>query len=399
MIQVTEATQKVLGGVWNPSVEYVTIHDAVHRILAADIYADRELPPFNRVTMDGIAINFDSFQKGQRTFPVESICAAGSVQQTLENYTNCIEIMTGASLPNNCDTVIQYENLKRNNHSFTIQAIIKKGQNIHKKGSDHLFEEKLLHKNHEIKSIDINVLASIGMNKIPVWSLPKVVVIATGNELIDLDQKPLPHQIRKSNVYMLESGLREYKIDASIIHIPDEKEKLRDKLAQLSDKFDVLIMSGGVSKGKYDYIPEILEKVGIQKEFHRVAQRPGKPFWFGKSASCVVFAFPGNPVSTLACFHIYFIPWLRKSLFQKADYSYPIQLEKDVEFKPALSYFAEAKIHIHQDGSRSAEVIKGNGSGDLVNPTKMDGFVILNEGKNVYKKGEIYSFVPYSKTY
>lgn len=399
MIHIKEAKEKVLDSVWQAKIEYVRIEKAVHRILAKDIYADREFPPFNRVAMDGIAIQFETYQKGQRSFPIQSICAAGSPQQILEDDQSCIEIMTGASLPIHCDTVIRYEDLVREKNTFKIQSTVKQGQNIHQKGSDHPLEEKLLLQNSEIKPIDINVLASIGLTKVPVWSLPKVVVIATGNELVDLSQKPLPHQIRKSNVYMLAAGLQEYQIEAPIIHLNDEKSILEEKLDELSQKYDVLIMSGGVSKGKYDYIPEILDKIGIKKQFHRVAQRPGKPIWFGRSESCVVFAFPGNPVSTLACFHVYFIPWLRKLLHQKDDYSFPVKLEKDVVFKPSLSYFAEAVIHIHSDGTRSAEVIKGNGSGDLVNPTKMDGFVILEEGKDLYKKGEIHSFVPYSKRY
>lgn len=392
MISVKDALAKVLGTARQLDTEVVSIHDAIGRVLAEDIYADRSMPPFDRVTMDGICIDYNSYANGQRIFLVEAVAAAGSPTVTLNDKSKCIEIMTGAPLAIGADTVIRYEDLKSIEGGFEILESITQGKNIHTKGSDHEKDTILLHKNKRIKAIDINVLASVGKSKFSVHKNPKVAVISSGDELVEINDTPKDYQIRKSNVYMLQSRLKELGVTSTTFHFVDNSNSIYEEMKAILQNYDVLLMSGGVSKGKFDFIPEVLDRLGFQKLFHRVAQRPGKPFWFGQKERKVVFAFPGNPVSTLACFHKYFVPWLYKVRMEKYK-PLKVFLANEVHFKPDLDYFAQASLDQTKDGKWMAKVQYGNGSGDMVSPTSKDGFVEISRGKEVYPIGEMCTFM------
>ena len=394
MISVKEALELVMETAIPLGVETVSVHDAIGRTLAEDVYADRSMPPFDRVTMDGICIDYDAYKSGQRFFKIESIAAAGSPRHTLYDKNNCIEIMTGAPLAIGADTVIRYEDLEKTLDGFEIKAEIIRGKNVHQKGSDHTKGKVLLRNGNRIKAIDINVLCSVGKMKVNVSSNPKVAVISSGDELVEIDQKPKEYQIRKSNVYMLQSRLQELGVSADTFHFADDTDSIYDEMKSLLDRYHVLLMSGGVSKGKFDFIPDVLDRLGFEKLFHRVAQRPGKPFWFGVKGEKKVFAFPGNPVSTLACFHKYFVPWLYEVRGQEYN-SMKVILANEVTFKPDLDYFAQASIRQSDDGRWLATVKHGNGSGDMVSPTQMDGFVEMPRGREVYRVGEVLGFMKF----
>ncbi|MFT6337396.1 MAG: molybdopterin molybdotransferase [Halioglobus sp.] len=393
MISVSDALDFVLSTSLNYGQEIVLLEEAIGRILGEDILSDRAFPPFDRVTMDGIAIDFESLKNENQKYPIESIAPAGSPQISLVDNTKCIEVMTGAVLPSGTDTVIRYEDLDIIDDSCTILSKVKKRQNVHKQGSDYYVNSLLLSKGHKIKAIDINVLATVGKSSIVVRKLPTVAILSSGDELVSVNTTPLPHQIRMSNVHMLVSRLRELGLNSKHFHIADNKSEIENTLNTLINQYDVILMSGGVSMGKFDFIPESLVSLGVECLFHKVAQRPGKPFWFGKSKDVTVFAFPGNPVSTLACFHKYFIPWLAKCTEQ--IYCLPsVILRTTTSFKPNLTFFAQAKIKF-ENGKIYADISKGNGSGDMVHPTIMDGFIELPRGKDVYEEGEVYSFIPF----
>lgn len=394
MISVEEAMKLVLESAKHPGFEIVKLEDAVGRVLGEDVYADRPMPPFDRVTMDGIAILYSAYQDKNTVFDVESIGPAGAPQLTLMDSKKCIEIMTGASLPKNTDTIIRYEDLEKSNGGFRITAPIRKGQNIHQKGSDHAERSILLRNGTELKAIDINVLATVGKSDVSVVKIPKVAVISSGDELVDVDQFPASYQIRKSNVHMLSARLKQLGLESKNFHFKDNADGIFNDMQNILKTYDVLLMSGGVSKGKFDFIPEVLDRLGFTKLFHKVAQRPGKPFWFGTHKRKTVFAFPGNPVSTLACFQKYFIPWLENSTGKTND-PLRVVLAEDVIFKPNLTYFAQASLRQKEDGRYYATVSHGNGSGDIVNPSKMDGFIELAAGKELHEAGELHDFMPF----
>jgi molybdopterin molybdotransferase len=393
MISVSEAYDIVLSTAQQFGSETVLIQDSIGRILAEDIMADRPFPPFDRVTMDGVAIRFDSFDDPDQAYIIESVAPAGSIQRVLHDPMKCIEVMTGSVLPKGTDTVIRYEDLIIHDNSCKIQSIVRKGQNVHAMGTDHPVDDILLSSGHQIKAIDINILATVGKSSVKVTKAPSIAILSSGDELVPVVSNPLPYQIRMSNVHMLKSRLKELGIVGDHFHINDDQSEIKDTLMELIAKYDVLLLSGGVSKGKYDFIPHALTSLGVECLFHRVLQRPGKPLWFGKNKDFTVFAFPGNPVSTLSCFHKYFVPWLSASIGQK--YIIPkVVLRYDVEFKPDLTFFAQAQVEF-EDGKLFADISKGNGSGDMIHPAMMDGFVELPQGKSVYKSGEVYSFIPF----
>ncbi len=397
MITVGEALDIIMAHKIDYGVEPVAIDQADGCILAEDIYCDRAMPPFHRVTMDGIAISYAAYQSGRRTFRKEKTVAAGEPQRTLEDASSCIEIMTGAVCPIGADTIIRYEDLEENEDGFTILVDVKQKQNIHFKGSDHQQDEILLKAGKKLSPIDIGVLATVGKAIVSVRKMPTALIVSSGDELVEVDVVPEAHQIRKSNVLVMEAILNDMGVRTRLLHLPDEPDEIYRKLKNELEEIDVLMMAGGVSKGKFDFIPQVLEELGVEKKFHRVRQRPGKPFWFGIKEEKTVFAFPGNPVSSFACFHRYFVPWIKMCLGQDPGNFIPVKLKSEVHFKPDLEYFAQAKLLVDSDGQLLGEVGHGNGSGDLVNPTKMNGFIILPRGKETFLAGEVYNFIPYKR--
>lgn len=394
MISVNEATQIVLNNLKPLKTEYVPIAEVTGRILQENLTNDRDLPPFDRVTMDGIAIDFLSFKNGQDKFKIENIGAAGSPQITLQDSVNCIEIMTGAMLPIHTDTVIRYEDVVISNGLATIQnKAIKQGQNIHYQGSDRKKNTILAESGTRIGPTEIGVAASIGKPELLVSALPKIQIISTGNELVEVHETPLPHQIRASNVHTIKAAIDIWDVEADRLHLPDNKADIKAHLKESIRQYDVLILSGGVSKGKFDFIPDVLNELGVQKLFHRVKQRPGKPFWFGRTTDTFVFALPGNPVSSFMCLNRYFKMWLYHSLRLNPQPIPHIALSASVHFKPDLTYFLPVKLQYSPKGDVTAIPMKGNGSGDFANMVDIDGFLELKCGKNIYEAGEAYHLI------
>jgi molybdopterin molybdotransferase len=242
-----------------------------------------------------------------------------------------------------------------------------------------------------LSAAEIGVTATVGKTQLIVGRLPKVVIISTGDELVDVDETPLPHQIRKSNVHTLAAAISAWGLNFSLLHLKDDKAEILKKLTQSLATYDVLLMSGGVSAGKLDYVPEVLEELGVTKLFHRIAQRPGKPFWFGKAEDGTpVFAFPGNPVSSFLCLHRYFFPWLRNSMGLLPVESAFAKLTEDFSFKPNLTYFLQVKLQCAENGQMWAAPKMGGGSGDLANLVDADAFLELPDGRQHFSKGEAF---------
>ncbi|SIS50118.1 molybdopterin molybdochelatase [Zobellia uliginosa] len=392
MISFKDAFDHVLRHTPDFGNETVALTHSTGRILDEDIRADRDFPPFHRSTKDGIAIAFSAVERGEDRFKIEGVLSAGMPQKNLASDHNCLEIMTGAVLPKGADTIVMYEEIEIHDGWATLTKTPKKGQNIHQQGSDEQEGAILLKKGSLISAAVIGVLASVGKTEVSVKKLPKICVVSTGNELVEVNEKPLPHQIRKSNALSLASALEKVGIAPSLLHLPDEKNNIETKLAEALLTYDILMLSGGVSKGKFDFIPEVLEALGIEKVFHRVAQRPGKPFWFGiqKEKQKIVFSFPGNPVSTFANYHVYFLPWLNKCLTLEPQRQSVI-LEEPLHPHPSLTLFVQVTTKWDQ-GRILALPIKGNGSGDLVSLAQADGFVCVPAGDKEIAKGSVLDF-------
>ena len=398
MISVNEALKIVKENAFTPSISEVPVLESLGLILAENIIADRDFPPFNRVAMDGVAIAHSTFRGGnssnfdvEKWMPfIEDTQYAGESQKQLSTPKNCMEVMTGAVLPLGCEAVVRYEDLEieefeRSKHAkFLIsQREIKDRQNIHPQGSDRKAGDVLLWKGLKISPPEIAVMASVGKDKVLVEIPPRVAVISTGDELVEITTNPEPYQIRMSNSYMLAGALAQIGIKANLFHLKDDKELLLSMLKEILLNHDILLLSGGVSAGKKDFVPEILTNLGIEKLFYKVAQKPGKPFWFGKSEEGkTIFALPGNPVSTFLCFCKYF-------LNQKQE---QVILDKDVFFKLNSTYFVPVKTYF-QNGKMMATPFEGSGSADFANLTDCDGFVELPADSQEFKAGEMFGFV------
>ncbi|MCB0655270.1 MAG: molybdopterin molybdotransferase MoeA [Saprospiraceae bacterium] len=396
MISVEEALQILDSHTVHFGSEIVDLDEANGRILEEDVFADRPFPPFHRVTMDGIAIRYATYGQGRRAFAVEQIAAAGAPQCRLMDQEACIEVMTGAILPEGVDTVIRYEDIRMDESGATIFAEVRLGQNIHRCGEDHPRGARLIPAGTLLSAAEIGVAATVGRSRVKVARLPRVLLVSTGNELVNIDQQPQPHQIRKSNVYRIAATLKAMGLKADLLHLQDDYESILTHLGARLDKYDVMLLSGGVSKGKYDYLPEALDALGVVKHFHRIAQRPGKPLWFGSRAGGpVVFAFPGNPISSFLCTHAYFIPWLQKSLgFPQKQQPHAV-LSETIEFKPDLTYYLEVSLEYRSNGTLYAIPRQGHGSGDLANLMRADAFIKLPRGQEVYPAGGTYPVYPF----
>jgi molybdopterin molybdotransferase len=408
MISVIQALQTVLNSAQDLGFEEIPFLKSVGRILKEAIFADRDFPPFNRVSMDGIVIDYNSFKNGQKSFKIEGIQAAGSAQIALKDSKNCIEVMTGAVAPKNANTVVRYEDVTIENGIATLNIdVISEGQNIHTKGKDGKSGDLLIQKNTIISAAEIGVLATVGKAFVKVARQPRVMIVSTGDELIGVAEIPLTHQIRRSNVFTLVSLLERLHVSSETSHIKDNKAILKSKIATYLKEYDVLLFSGAVSKGKYDFLPEVFEELIVEKLFHKVAQRPGKPFWFGREKAIVkndvssnnhqnntiVFGFPGNPISTFVNCLAYFYPWYYKSVGLEVKEETAI-LAKDINFKPNLAYFLQVKLE-NKKGQLMAFPILGNGSGDLASLVHTDAFIQLPDNKSEFKKGGVYPIIRY----
>ncbi len=380
--------------------ELVDLDQCTGRILAESITADRDFPPFDRVTMDGIAIRYQHLEQGGTSFRVTGVQAAGSAPLRIEQPDEAIEIMTGAVLPRGADTIIPYEQLiisGDQQKTATLSTSTVKGKNIHRKGSDRKKGTEILKPGAVLDAPEIGVAATVGKSVLTVLKPPSVAIISTGDELVPVEEIPLPHQIRSSNALTLSSSLNEWHIDADRFHILDDLTGTTNKLAELLENYQILIISGGVSKGKFDFVPQALEHLQVKKHFHRIKQRPGKPFWFGSHHSgTLVFAFPGNPVSSFMCFSRYMKPWLNR-IFGLPSPAVIAKLAGDISFAPDLTYFAQVKISMEQE-TLFAYPVEGHGSGDLANLVDADAFMELPSGKQHFLQGESYPVYGYRRS-
>ena len=397
MVTTSQAEQIILAHTKDYGTELIPFESATGRVLAADIIADRDLPPYNRATMDGISISYAAFEQGVRNYSIKATMAAGDTPIEITQADECIEIMTGAAVPDSTDTVIRYEDITIKESIAAVAIdVLKKGQNIHLKGRDKQQGKTVVKALCIIDAAAIGMAASVGQNTLPVKKLPKVMIVSTGDELIAVEEQPTPYQVRRSNSYTIAAVLRQQMIVADTMHLSDDLAITKEKIAQYLGLYDVIILSGGISMGRFDYVPQALEELGVTQLFHKVQQRPGKPFWFGihKDSDTRIFAFPGNPVSGFMCLYRYFLPWLSASLCIEQTAAYAV-LNNDVTFNPALQYFMQVMLRLSPQGQLFATPVEGNGSGDFSNLLESNAFMELPAEQTNFAKGEVYRVWPF----
>jgi molybdopterin molybdotransferase len=403
MLTPAEAEKLILANLAPFHREDCPLAQAHGRISRDDLRADRDLPPFDRVTMDGYALRAASLAAGVTTFRVESVQAAGMRPFKLTDAADaCIEIMTGAVLPAGADCVIPYEETTRAAGAATITlsataAKFASGNALHRRGSDHPAGEVIVPTGTRLTGREIAVAAACGYTSITVAQCPKIAVIATGDELVEVGVRVAPHQIRRSNDHALAAALATAGFPhVSRFHLRDVRQEIEHLLWHIIAEFDVVLVTGGVSKGKFDYLPAELDRQGVKKIFHGVAQRPGKPFWFGRSPrQTPVFALPGNPVSAYTCLHRYVLPALAHASGLALPAPRPVALGAPVSFKPPLAYLLPVKLSSGPRAELIASPDPSNTSGDFAGLVGTDGFVELPPGPADFSAGMIVPFYPW----
>jgi len=386
MIPVEEAEQ-IIKTHWDAAkCEEIALEFCAGRILAQSIHADRDYPPINRVMMDGIAISKQAYDHGLRKFIIVGVATAGTAPPNLENIETCIEVTTGCPLPDGADLVIPYEELSI--HQGVAEIIIDQNRKakdfVHQQGSDCRLGEVIIPSGTRLKGVHLGILASFGYTKVVVEKSPEIKVIATGDELIPIDQNPQPYQLRRSNVYALRASLLSYGYsDVEIDHIPDIPELILSHYQQNQQTYDLLIYSGGVSQGKRDYLPQIWQDMGVVPYIQGVRQKPGKPMWFGidHPNNTMILGLPGNPISSLVCLHRYF-------LNQSKSYGY---LQETITFEADLTYFVPVRVNAKHEFTP----IMPQNSGDFIALADSDGFVELPQNKKEFTPQEQFLFYPW----
>lgn len=379
----------------------VPIREAFAQILAAPVFADQDQPPFHRVAMDGIAIRSLDFAKGIRKYTVMGMQKAGESQKPLlpgddKNFAagesasaNCLEAMTGAVLPMGADCIIPYEALRLEQGLATVvdeNFAAKPFRNVHARGSDCVAGALIVEKGARLTAQHLGAAAAFGYAELSVSEFPKVGIVATGDELVPIHTRPEAHQIRLSNGYAIDAALRMIGIhQIEMIHARDHQLELKEKITDALRKNQVVILSGGVSMGRTDYVPEVLAELAIEPLFHRIKQKPGKPFWFGMGregefAGKAVFALPGNPASVLVCLFRYVLPALRSAMGENQGKPFFVVLKAGATLGQKLTQFRPVTIMQNYEGKFAAEFVSHQGSGDFSNWSKSDGFVEIPVG-------------------
>jgi molybdopterin molybdotransferase len=392
MTDTQDAEASILNRMPRARARQAPLDAAVGRVLAEAAFAERDQPPFDRVTMDGIAIAFQDWTAGTRRFIVAGTQAAGAAPLTIAHRGQCVEVMTGAMLPSGADTVIPVERIRRLNGAAEVDADAAVGEHqfVHPQGSDCERGAELLRPGTRIGPAEMAVLASAGYARVMVAEPPRVAVISTGDELVDVADPVEPFQIRSSNEHAIEASLVAQGLaTVTRVRLADDERLMLEEIGRLHAQHDALILSGGVSMGQFDYVPGVLDRLGVELVFHKIRQRPGRPMGFGMTAQGKpVFALPGNPVSALVCLTRYVVPALRRSLGLEAVLNERAVLTEDVELGSDLTYFMPVRLEATERGVLTAEPRRTNTSGDFITLVGTDGFVELPRGRARYAKGE-----------
>ena len=371
---------------------------SVGRVLRESITADRDLPPHDRVTMDGIAVAGAALERGGRPLRIEGEARAGDLPRQLRDPGDgALRVMTGAVLPAGSDTVIRSEDLRLQGDRAWLQPEqpIVPGQNVHRQGSDTRAGATVLAPGRRISAADIAVLASVGRAEVAVGRRPRVAVISTGDELVDVGRPIAAHQVRRSNIYVVATALTGlgYEVDAR--HLPDDPDQLAAGVASALAGHDVLITTGAVSKGSADFLPGVYWRLGAECYLHGVRQRPGKPLWIGgMEDGRRVFALPGNPVSVMMCLYRYVVPYLAAAEGAAPAPALQAAVAEEVRFPPPLTLFLPVLLTA-SGGALSARPAPAQNSGDFLALVGTDGFLELAAEETRFAAGSVLPLYPW----
>ena len=388
MICVENARNTVLGSLKKANVEERNITSCVGFVLAEDIVSKIDIPSFDNSAMDGYAVQHHDLENKIRHFKILNEIKAGDNSNVVVREGYCAPIYTGAPMPLGADTVVMVEETEIKGDRIIVndEYESKLGRHIRRRGEQVEVGEIALEKGTTINPSGASYLAALGFTKVKVFSPPKVKIITTGNEIIEAGKELEFGQIYESNSTALITLLKQQGV-ADLQHVTgrDDVDELLKTFEDLND-FDIVILTGGISMGKYDLVADCLKEVGVEKKFHKIAQKPGKPFYFGILNETLIFALPGNPSAVITSYYEYIFPAIGKmmgrSMPSLVKSFFPL-LSK-VKIKANRSNFLKGKIE--QEG---VEVLSGQGSHILNSLAIADCFIYLPKGQEVFHKGEV----------
>jgi len=384
MIRVEEALNKILDAVSPLGLEKVNILDALGRVIGEDVYAGRAIPPKDNSAMDGYALRAgDTLGASEETPAILEVVEdipAGSIPEKRIGPGQAARIMTGAPVPEGADAVVQMEDSRKEDGRVAILVGAEVGQDIRRTGEDVQPGEKVISRGDVIRPAEVGMLAALGRSFISVHQRPLIAVVATGDELVDLDETPSPWKIVSSNSYSLAALV--LGCGAVPMQIGIAKDRREDLIAKFraAMRADLIVSSGGVSVGDYDLVKEVMKKEGNRMQFWRVAMKPGRPLAFGAMGKVPIVGLPGNPVSSMVSFEQFIRPAILKmmghaNLFRRTVRA---RLGEDINKKSGIRHFLRARICRKDDGY--AVVTTGDqGSGILKSMVRANGLIILSE--------------------
>lgn len=378
--------------------ETIPLEKSFGRILGEPIHADRPYPALDRVCMDGIAIGYDALVRGIRDFRISGTGKAGEAPKASAGGSACIEVMTGAPCPIGCDTVVPVEDIVLAGIHAGIGSAerIRRGQNIQPGGSECRSGDLLIAEGEAMNPARAAIAASVGRDTVRVIRAPLIRVISTGDEIVDCGSRPEPWQVRRSNTVAL-GAMAARLAGVETRWTADDPEDLLGKIRWGLEGSDMLILSGGVSAGKFDLVPDALQRAGVSKVFHKAAIRPGKPLWFGRGpGDKPVFGLPGNPVSFMVCFRRFAMP-LIQSMAGRAPgkTGLRIRLGSEVRTHRGLTLFLPVTAIATGDGGWMARPSPTKGSGDFCGLGRSDGFVEIDGDRDSIPEGESVPWFPW----
>lgn len=394
MISVTEAIKILQNQELNLPFITLNVAEASQYVLAEEIFSPIDMPTFAQSAMDGYAIHFDSWKKGE-PLPIVGIIVAGETATFTLKEGEAMRIFTGASVPDGADTVVMQEKVKViDNQLYIEDEKLVKSANVRPKASQTAKNDLVMSKNTLLTAGRIGLLASLGIEKVKLYAKPRVSLLITGKELIAAGN-PLQHgQVYESNSATLKAALAEIGVEVFQKHlVTDELAATITEIQHLLAKTDILLITGGISVGDYDYVKAALEQIGVTQLFYKVAQKPGKPIYVGKLENKIIFALPGNPASVHTCFYRYVKPFLLQMMGHLSPFEptyYPI-LSHNFEKNNALTLLLKAKL----SPNGTVEILLHQESYKMNSYVEANGFVVIAAEKNMYKAGEKVAFFRY----
>lgn len=389
MVQVEEALSIIEQNCFKKNAKKIKVSKSLGYVLTEDVFSPIDMPPFRQSAMDGYAFLHSDLS----SFELSATIQAGDFNNLEIKKNQAVRIFTGAPVPDAVDTVVMQEHTIKDGESLKITKMPNQFANVRPQGEQIKAGELALPKNTLITPASIGFLIGLGITEVFVFAKPKIAIVVTGNELVKAGQDLPLGKIYESNSIMLKSALIQVGIEkVKILSVEDDFEKTQKVLKKCISKFDMVLVSGGISVGDYDYVKEALLSNGVEELFYKINQKPGKPLFFGKTNKTLVFALPGNPASSLTCFYVYVLPAIKKMMGFESVHIPKINRKINVDFENATGkslflkgFFTDEKV----------EVLESQSSAMLNTFAVANGFVFIPYDCTIIKTNQEVVVLPF----